>query len=64
MISLIISISVLIIGYITYSRLAEKVFSPDDRITPAYSKNDGVDFVPLKPWKSFLIQLLLVRQML
>ena len=58
MISLTISILVLILGYITYSRLAEKVFSPDDRITPAYSKNDGVDFVPLKPWKSFLIQLL------
>ena len=58
MISLIISISVLIIGYITYSRIAEKVFSPDDRKTPAYSKNDGVDYVPLKPWKSFLIQLL------
>ena len=58
MISLIIAILVLIIGYITYSRLAEIVFSPDDRKTPAYSKNDGVDYVPLKPWKSFLIQLL------
>ena len=58
MISLLLSIIILIGGFFIYSRLTEKVFSPDDRCTPAYEKGDGVDFVPMKPWKSFLIQLL------
>ncbi|MBQ6645744.1 MAG: carbon starvation protein A, partial [Clostridia bacterium] len=58
MISLFASLAVLLIGYFVYGRFVEKVFSPDDRQTPAISKNDGVDFVPMKTWKSFLIQLL------
>lgn len=58
MISLIISVIVLLIGYMLYSRLTEKVFAPDGRQTPAFCKNDGVDFVPMKTWKSFLVQLL------
>ncbi len=56
--SLLISFGVLIIGYFTYGKLVEKVFSPDDRQTPAYKMNDGVDFVPMKTWKAFLVQLL------
>lgn len=58
MFSLLGSIAVLIIGYFTYGKFVEKVFVPDDRKTPAYTENDGVDFVPLKLWKSYLIQLL------
>lgn len=58
MISLIISFLILIIGYFTYGKAVEKVFSPDDRKTPAYEINDGVDFVPLKTGKAFLVQLL------
>ncbi len=58
MISLIISFLILIIGYLTYGKVVEKVFSPDDRKTPAYEINDGVDFVPLKTGKAFLVQLL------
>ena len=58
MISLITSFAVLLIGYLVYGRVTEKVFSPDDRATPAVSKGDGVDFVPMKTWKAFLIQLL------
>ncbi len=58
MISLIISFLVLIAGYVFYGRLADKVFSPDDRKTPAYTKQDGVDFIPLPTWKAFLVQLL------
>lgn len=58
MISLFISFGVLIIGYIVYSRIAEKVFAPDDRQTPAIAYNDGVDCVPMKTWKAFLVQLL------
>ena len=58
MISLFISFGVLIIGYIIYSRITEKVFAPDDRQTPAIAYNDGVDCVPMKTWKAFLVQLL------
>ena len=58
MISLIISLVVLFAGYYIYGRFTEKVFGPDDRKTPALEINDGVDCVPLKPWKAFLIQLL------
>ena len=58
MVSLILSLAVLLIGYFFYSRFTEKIFSPDGRKTPAVTKNDGVDFVPMKSWKAFLIQLL------
>ena len=58
MISLILSLVVLLVGYLVYSRLVEKVFAPDDRQTPAVAMNDGVDCVPMKPWKAFLVQLL------
>lgn len=58
MISLFVALAVLVAGYFIYGRLTEKVFSPDDRPTPAVSREDGVDFVPMKTWKVFLIQLL------
>jgi len=58
MISLFISVAVLIIGYFVYGKVTEKIFSPDTKPTPAIRINDGVDFVPIKTWKAFLIQLL------
>ncbi len=58
MFSLLVSFLVLIAGYFVYGRVAEKVFSPDGRKTPAIAINDGVDCIPIKPWKAFLIQLL------
>ena len=58
MISLLISLVVLVVGFAVYGRVVEKVFAPDDRQTPAIAINDGVDFVPMKPWKAFLVQLL------
>lgn len=58
MFSLIISFVLLIVGYLVYGKLTEKVFGPDDRKTPAVEINDGVDCVPMKPWKAFLVQLL------
>lgn len=58
MILLFASFAVLLVGYLVYGKLAETVFAPDDRPTPAVSKCDGVDFVPMKTWKAFLIQLL------
>ena len=58
MISLLISFGILILGFLIYGRVAEAVFAPDDRKTPAVAINDGVDCVPMKPWKAFLVQLL------
>lgn len=45
-------------GYVIYGGLTEQVFGPDDRPTPAIENNDGVDYVPMRTWKAFLIQLL------
>ena len=58
MISLLLSFVVLMVGFAVYGRLTERVFTPDDRQTPAVAINDGVDCVPMKPWKAFLVQLL------
>ena len=58
MISVLCTLIVLILGYILYGRLVAGVFGPDDRKTPAYAREDGVDFVPMKTWKAFLVQLL------
>ena len=48
--SLILSFCVLIIGYFSYGKIVEKIFAPDERETPAFRLDDGVDFVPLKTW--------------
>ena len=58
MFSFCISLVVLFVGYLTYGRITEKVFGPDDRKTPAVEINDGVDCIPMKTWKALLIQLL------
>ena len=58
MISLVLSLVVLLAGFTVYSKVTEKVFAPDDRETPAVAINDGVDCVPMKPWRAFLVQLL------
>lgn len=58
MITFFAALLLLLIGYCTYGRLAERIFGPDDRPTPAASKADGVDYVEMPTWKVFLIQLL------
>ena len=58
MVSLLLSLVVLVVGFLLYSRVVDKVFAPDDRQTPAIAINDGVDCVPMKTWKAFLVQLL------
>ena len=58
MFSLLISFAVLIISYHTFSKAVTKAFGPDDRKTPALLMQDGVDYVPMKPGRAFLIELL------
>lgn len=58
MVTFIISLLALVLGYVFYGKLVEKIFSPDDRKTPAVRINDGVDFIVLPGWKVFMIQFL------
>ena len=58
MITFIIGLVILFGGAALYGKFCEKVFGPDDRKTPAYTKQDGVDYVPMREWKNSLINLL------
>lgn len=53
------AIALLIIGFFTYGKFVEKVFQPkEQRTTPAYTKHDGVDYLPMSKNKNALIQLI------
>ena len=59
MITLIISLIALVVGFLLYGTFVERVFGVDPQAaTPATTKTDGVDFVPMKPWRVFLVQFL------
>ncbi|HNW68734.1 MAG TPA: carbon starvation protein A [Bacteroidales bacterium] len=59
MITFILSLVILIAGYFFYGKLTEKIFGIDTkRQTAAVTKQDGVDYIPMKPWRIFLIQFL------
>ena len=58
MISFLVCLAVLIIGYFTYGKFVSNHFGPDDRETPAVTMEDGVDYVVMPGWRIFLIQLL------
>ncbi len=59
MITFLIALAALVVGFVLYGTLVEKVFGIDPgRTTPAVSQSDGVDYVPMKPWRIFLIQFL------
>ena len=58
MATFLIGLVILFGGAAVYGRFCEKIFGPDGRETPAFSKQDGVDYVPMKQWKNCLINLL------
>lgn len=58
MMTFVLSLIALIVGYPVYGRIVERVFAPDNRPTPAVSMADGVDYVVLPGWKIFMIQFL------
>ncbi len=54
-----ISLIVLVLGYLLYGTLVERVFGIDKTAqTPAITKQDGVDYVPMASWRIFLVQFL------
>jgi carbon starvation protein CstA len=54
----IIGLVILIVGAAIYGRICESVMKPDNRKTPAFTKTDGVDYVPMATWRNSLINLL------
>lgn len=59
MYTFICSLAILVIGYFTYGKYVDKVFGSDpNRLTPAITQPDGVDYVPISTFKSLFIQFL------
>lgn len=59
MITFLLSIILLIIGYFFYGNFVQKYFGADPAIiTPAVIINDGIDYTPMPAWKIFIIQFL------
>ena len=59
MISFVIALAILIIGYFTYGKFVSNVFGADPkRTTPVHTMADGVDYVEMPVWKVWLVQLL------
>ena len=59
MITFLVALVALVIGFVLYGTFVEKVFGIDrEAKTPALTKTDGVDFVPMSGWRIFLVQFL------
>lgn len=59
MVTFCIALLLLVLGYVIYGAVVEKIFGADSsRKTPCYTMADGVDYTPMPTWKVFLIQFL------
>ena len=59
MVSFLISIVALVLGYVFYGAFVDRVFGPEpSRKTPAHTKADGVDYIAMPSWKVYMIQFL------
>ena len=59
MITFVCCLIALIVGYFIYGKFIERIFGIDaKRQTPAYTHQDGVDYIPMPTWKVFMIQFL------
>ena len=58
MFSFLLSVVALVLGYLVYGRVVERVFGPDDRPTPALTKADNIDYIVMPSWKVFMVQFL------
>lgn len=59
MITFLVCLVLLVLSYFTYANYLERQFGADRQAKmPSQTKHDGVDYLPLPAWKTFLIQLL------
>ncbi|MCL2602641.1 MAG: carbon starvation protein A [Treponema sp.] len=59
MVTFLLGIAVLGIGYVVYGKIVENVFQPNAAAqTPAYAMRDNVDYVPISKWKAMALQLI------
>ncbi|MBQ7462557.1 MAG: carbon starvation protein A [Bacteroidaceae bacterium] len=59
MITFSVSLVCLLLGYLIYGAIVERVIKPNAATKmPCYTKQDGVDFLPMPAWRVFLIQFL------
>lgn len=58
MITFLCGLLILVLGGAMYALFIERLFSPDDRLTPAIARADGIDFTGMPTWKNALIELL------
>ena len=59
MITFTVSLLCLLLGYILYGAFVERVIRPSSTTAmPCYTKQDGVDYLPMPAWRVFLIQFL------
>ena len=59
MVSFTLALLALLLGYLVYGVVVERAFGIEpDRQTPCYTRQDGVDYMPMSRWRVFLIQFL------
>ncbi|WP_214787759.1 carbon starvation CstA family protein [Exiguobacterium sp. s21] len=59
MVTFFLALGLLLLGYLVYGRYVEKTFGiKEERTTPAYASQDGVDYVPMGTKRNSMIQLL------
>ncbi len=59
MVTFCVALVALLVGYAVYGAVVERIFGADsDRKTPCFTRQDGVDYLPMPTWKVYLIQFL------
>ena len=59
MVTFVIALIVLVLGYVFYGKFIERLFGADpNRDVPAKSMADGVDYIEMPTWKAYMIQFL------
>ena len=59
MISFSLALVALLLGYLIYGKIVERAFgTKPEQTTPAYTKQDGIDYAPMSRWRVYLIQFL------
>lgn len=59
MLTFLLSITALILGFAFYGKFIDNFFGADkNKVTPAIKLQDGVDYIPMKPWRMYTIQFL------